>query len=292
MRVSWFAVLTLLVVVCPDARSDDLEDQLQRDLVGAWAIVTIESYSGCEGTYSNNEINNGRASSKAEHRFEPGELVKIDKVNVKRSRVDVFVTLEEPILTSWIDGPFELFDERQCKAQLMFEIPRELVKQSDREAVLGTLSEVLETHSNRGAAQSSPRYNRRRREPYPSDYEQTLARYQVWKAEQTNAAVAARAQQALGDARRTLDRVDEDPHYLAGFAAGVDTMRRWWSSDCDRLIEARFDREEKDAPSDRRGGSDEQRHWRDGFRDGQELAFNLVLADRLGECYVPIPPLP
>ena len=42
----------------------------------------------------NNDVPAGGVSSKARHRFEPGELAKVDKINLKRSQIDLFLSLQ------------------------------------------------------------------------------------------------------------------------------------------------------------------------------------------------------
>ena len=104
------ALLLGAVLAASSAIASDLEDRLERELRGAWGILEAEVYSACGGTYSDNTVGMVGVASKAGHRFEPGELVKIDKIKVKRQRVDLLLTLAVPIRTSRKDGPFELFD--------------------------------------------------------------------------------------------------------------------------------------------------------------------------------------
>jgi hypothetical protein len=277
----------LLGVCCP-ARAADLERELEARLRGAWAIATVEVYSDCAGTYTNNHLTAGGVASHGDRRFAPGELAKVDKLNLKRSGLDLFLTLAEPVLRPRLEGPFQLFDERECKVQLMLELDRRLVTGEDAGAVLAAVDAVLETAPSLAAAQGSQRWNRRQREPYPEDYQLTLARYETWKAEQANLAVTARSDQALADASRDLERVRRDPPYAEGFAAGVEAMRSWAESDCASLVTASFSSAEQGPPKER--GAD--RAWLQGFRDGQELTFNLRLVERLRSCFVPVPPLP
>ena len=44
--------------------------------------------------------------------FAQGELAKVDKINLKRARIDLYLSLGEPVLASHMDGPFELYDEK------------------------------------------------------------------------------------------------------------------------------------------------------------------------------------
>jgi hypothetical protein len=227
-------------------------------------------------------------ASKGDVRFDPGELVKVDKINLKRGRLDLFLTLVEPLLVGHADGPFELFEETACQVQLMIDLPRPLVRSGNAEALLEMVAAMVEIHSSLDGARSSPSWNGRVREPYPEDYELTLARHAVWKAEQLNAAVAARTDDALEDALRVVAAIDDDPAYLEGFAAGVEEMDSWYERDCEDLVDLAFVTVEDRPPSSRRGDDD----WCDGFHDGQLLAFSLRVAERLRDCFVPVPPPP
>jgi len=265
--------------------ASDLEDRLVLRLRGAWSVLEVEAYSECSGTYSNNRASGTLVTSGANRRFEPGELSKVDKVNLKRSRLDLFLTLAEPVLVSRVDGPFELFDESECRVQLMVEVPRPLVKAGDEAAIMNLVGQTIELHSTQESARASAVCNGRQRRPFPDDYELTLERYEVWKAEQHNVAVVARAAQALDDADRAVQRIRRDQSYLDGFGAGAEIMRSWSEDDCADLVDVRFDREDHDPPSKH----DDDRAWCDGYRDGQELVFNLRLAHRLESCLVPVP---
>jgi hypothetical protein len=278
-------VVLVLAVLCgvSQGTASKLEDELKADLVGSWIVMTTDVYSDCSGFYTNNDIQGTRVTSKSPRRFEPGEVGKIDKINLKRSRIDVFVRLGEPILQSRVEGPFELFDELHCKAQLQVELGRPVVKSGNRTAVLEVLAQAFEIHTTRTSSTDSSCWNGRRRRPLPEDYEQTLAEYEIWKAEQLALAVAKARENAIEDAAIIVQRVGTDPDYLDGFAAGFDEIRRGWTEDdCDDLVGADFDWI-KDSPP-----SDQSRAWKDGYRDGQELAFNVLLAYRLAEC-VPTP---
>ena len=44
------------------------------------------------------------------------------------SGLDVNLTLVEPFLPSFVDGPFTVYDQRRCRVQLNFEVPREVRK--------------------------------------------------------------------------------------------------------------------------------------------------------------------
>lgn len=280
-----FALATIFSAIAAIAPASDLGDRLDRDLKGAWGVLEVEVYSGCAGTYNDNTVGASGVAGKAEHRFEPGELIKIDKLKVKRSRVDLLVTIAAPILVSRMDGPFELFDQAGCRAQLIFELPREQVKGGDATAILSRIKEAVTPYPSLDAARSSDDWNGRELEALPADYEETLQRHAVWKTEQTNAAVDEGIARALTAAAHVAEDLDDDADYLAGFAAGAEKMSKFSVQACSSLLNASFSTYRSRAPKDR------PNHWRGGYDDGQKLIFNVLLADRLTACRVAVPPL-
>jgi hypothetical protein len=279
------AVLFTAALVTSGASASDLENHLENELRGAWGILEAEVYSACGGTYSDNTIGAAGVASKAGHRFDPGELVKIDKIKVKRQRVDLLVTLAVPIRTSRMDGPFELFDEHECRVQLIFPVARDLVKGGDAKALLDTVRTTVTLFPSLTDARDSDGWNGRELEPLPDDYEATLQRHAAWKAEQTNATVRTGIDRALAAAADIAEDLSDDPDYLAGFADGAEEMSSLTLSDCSSLLGASYMVYHENAPKDR------PKRWRDGWDDGQELVFNVLIANRLQGCFVQVPPV-
>ncbi len=246
-------------------------------------MLDVEVYSACGGTYSDNEVGAAGVASKARHRFAAGELVKIDNVKVKRQRVDLLLTLDAPLRVSRMDGPFELFDQRSCRVQLMIFVSRELVKNANLEGLLTEVKKHITLFSSRDGAEMSDDWNGREMEPLPDDYEETLHRHTVWKAEQTNAAVRDGINHALSEAAEAIEDLDDDADYLAGFGEGSEKMGEFSVTNCDSLLSVSFTSYRKSA------SSDNSRTWKDGWNDGQKLVFHVLLADRLRSCLVPVP---
>jgi len=270
-------------MVAAFSSASELGDRLDRELKGGWGVLDVEVYSACGGTYSNNEVGAAGVASKARHRFAAGELVKIDNVKVKRQRVDLLLTLDAPLRISRMDGPFELFDRRSCRAQLMIFVSRELVKNANLEGLLTEVKKHITLFSSRDGAEMSDDWNGREMEPLPDDYEETLHRHTVWKAEQTNAAVRDGINHALSEAAEAIEDLDDDADYLAGFGEGSEKMGEFSVTNCDSLLSVSFTSYRKSASSDK------SRTWKDGWNDGQKLVFHVLLADRLRSCLVPVP---
>ncbi len=283
-----FAALVIgLLLTAAVASAGQVESELSQELRGAWVVLMVEVQSDCAGFYNNNEVNRSGVAASAGRRFAPGELAKIDKINLKRSRLDLFLTLAEPVLASHTDGPFELFDVRECKVQLMLPVASQLTGSGPVSAILDEVLPLVETWPSLDAAHASTAWNQRQREPYPADYELTLARYQVWQAEQVNVAVSARIADAGDMTRSVVAAIRRDADYLDGFAAGVEHLRGWDERDCADLLATSFGAIADSSPS-----KDHSSAWKAGYEHGQKLVYAAELGRRLGACYVPVPPLP
>jgi hypothetical protein len=286
-----------LSILFPAAVAGSLEKDVRARWLGAWVIIDVESYSECGSMYTNNRVNGMLVKSKGGQGFEPGELAKIDKIDVKRSRVDVLVSVAEPVLTPYAEGPFTLYREVSCKLEFEVVLPREAVKTKDVEAVDGAIGAILERHATEAAARDSDLWNGREMEPYPEDYQLTLARLAVWRAEQTNLKVQAKLDQATQETMRLGDRVSSNNEYITGFARGVETARAAMPADCSALLSIELVGKRRVSAH---GGGDyssdsaetaEQRSER-GFDDGKKLVYGLEMMRRLPRCFVPVPEAP
>ena len=285
----WSLVALACLLAAAASANADFEDDVERAWVGAWVVARVETSSDCLGAYNNNEVRGRLASSKGSRRFAEGELARVDKVKVKSDRVDLYLSVAEPVLVPRTDGPFTLFDERSCRIQLMVDVPREAIKGRRMDDVDAALLEVVERHESETAARRSRAWNGRERDPYPRDYEETLARHAAWKAEEVNRALASSRMAALDATSQALERVTEDPDYLAGFSAGVDAQRSRSTPSCSDLAGVRFESGEQRPPSNRRGSSPNERAFQRGFRDGQLLAWGTRVARAVEGCFVVLP---
>ena len=285
----WSLVALACLLAAAASANADFEDDVERAWVGAWVVARVETSSDCLGAYNNNEVRGRLASSKGSRRFAEGELARVDKVKVKSDRVDLYLSVAEPVLVPRTDGPFTLFDERSCRIQLMVDVPREAIKGRRMDDVDAQLLEVVERHESETAARRSRAWNGRERDPYPRDYEETLARHAAWKAEEVNRALASSRMAALDATSQALERVTEDPDYLAGFSAGVDAQRSRSTPSCSDLAGVRFESGEQRPPSNRRGSSPNERAFQRGFRDGQLLAWGTRVARAVEGCFVVLP---
>ena len=273
MTIAKAGLLALLLPATVYAAS--LEETLNARFRGGWVVVKVPISSSCDGFYNDNDVVGTRVESKARRRFAAGEMARVERIGAKRGRVDVFLDISEQILEERRDGPFTLYDPLSCRIQLRVPVP----ERADDAAVEARLAELIELHATALDAELSPAWNKRRREPFPEDYEETLAAYDSWKASQVNAAVRDRIDVAIEEAARINDRMRSDPEYLEGFAAGIDKEKdRYHGGDCPSLLRSTFSPEGK-------GSGD----WKRGYEDGQRLAWNLELLRRLKDCFVPIP---
>ena len=269
------------------------EDAVRARWRGAWVIITTDVYSSCTGagSYHTNKLSGTLVTNRGGHRFVGGELGKVYKLQLKKKKVDLMITLDEPLLVSYQDGPFTLYDERQCAVSLEIQLPRNMTKAKDVEGIDLLVADVVERFDTREAALRSAVWNQREREPYPLNYDITLARHAAWQAEQTNVAVDERKHLALEQVKNAGRAIESDPDYLAGLAAGANEMKRWTADKCSQLM-ARYESVRGGVPEDRRADTEENERWRRGYEDGQRMMHGIRLLERLDACYVPVPPVP
>jgi hypothetical protein len=296
------AATTLLAVGA--ARASELQDELESRWRGAWVVTAAETYSDCAGFYADNRVNGRLVSGRARMRFRAGELAKVDSVDLKRSRLDLRLTYEQPVLASSQDGPFTLYNEAQCRVEMQVELPRDLVKQKDVAGVESLLKPVLERHASEEQARASRAWNKRQREAYPADYEETLARHSVWKAEQTNAAVQASIGRLIDETSRIPDRISDDPDYMSGFVKGVEAGRAPHPVACSDLMTIASSSptvypiaapSPASAASYRKVGvanatsSEQEARRQRGYQDGLRLTVALDAVRRMPGCLVQVP---
>lgn len=269
----------ILITISPAAAGDPLNSRWR----GGWVVLATEATSDCAGRYTNNRVYGHRVDGNGATRFAPGELGQIHKVDVHKQKIDVYVDIETPLLRSYGDGPFTLYRTVTCKAELIFEVPRHIVKAKDIDALEKQLHDVLEVYNTRDEATLSARFNQRETDPYPDDYEHTLRAHARWKAEQHNEVVQAKLDDAHEVAYDVIDRIDDDPEYGAGFVEGVEAMREKKLGNCDRIVRTTFDGS-KIRPSGTRS-----EEWVEGWYEGQSLAYHMEMLDELPECFVPLP---
>ncbi len=268
-RTGW--IWAVLVASIPVVAFADAEDELRAELVGRYALAKGELVSECTDHFTDMKVVGGRLAGGTGARFAGGELLRIDNVSVGAiSGLDVNLTLVEPYLLSFSDGPFRVYDERRCRVQLNFEVGRDVRK--DVPKSLATVAAVLELFDDAGAAKHAG-WNKRKVEPYPKDWEKTKREYEAWKLTQVNAAVRAKTEGVLDEARRVLAYMPGDDDYLLAFGAGARARSDSWST-CEAMLDATFYVSGSGGKSSR------------GWADGQHVAWANHLAHELQGCYL------
>lgn len=290
--IAILAVLGTVALGNGGVQAGKLEDDIRGLWLGAWVVLEVEATSDCGGSYTNNRVNGNLVRGNGRHRFGVGELAKINKLDIKRSRLDLLLSLDEPYLVSYGAGPFTLYREVSCKIELEVEIPREVVKNKEVGPVEDALVAIFERHATEDDARASNLWNEREREDYPDDYELTLAKLEVWRAEQTNAAVQTKLDDAHAQTLRLADRVMAEQDYLAGFARGVESAKAVERDECPALLAIDIGNPPGKLSSDDIAPAADQDSFKRGFRDGKQLVFGLAMMRRLPDCFVQVPELP
>lgn len=114
MKRSW--LLAALIAIPSTTPAADLEQELRGRWLGAWVVTTVDTYSNCQGLATNNRIHGELVHGQGQHRFDRGELARVEKVDAKRSRVDLHLLLSEPLLVAYQEGPFTLYAKRSARS--------------------------------------------------------------------------------------------------------------------------------------------------------------------------------
>jgi len=255
-----------------------LEKSLQARWNDAWVVLKVGVRSDCETSYTNNTVAGRRTVGLGAYPLDAGELGRVRKVDLKRSRLDLLVDLQEPYLASRTEGPFVLFDQAHCRVELMVDVPRELVRGKKLEDLDATLRRVATPFGTRAEARGSGAWNGRRVELPPEGYEETLVQYEEWKREK----VEERIREVLRRAVRLTDRAGSNEMYAEGMGQGLQSFSRSFSSDCGSVLDASYYPGGGSPPAEY--DSSDKKRWRDGYKDGLRLAFYVELAWRLAEC--------
>ena len=269
-------VLTLgVAVLAAGAARADVEGELRAELVGRAALSRSELLSECTDHYTDNQVSGTRIAGKAGERFAAGELARIDNVKIGSfTGLDVNVSLAEPYRLAWRDGPFDVYDQRRCRAQLHFDVPREVRK--DRAKSRAAIEAVLAIFGDEAAAKGDAAWNRRKVEPYPANWEAKKREWESWKRSQQNVRVRSKSEEVLERAEQVLTYMPDDAKYLAAFGAGARYRRNDSWSSCELMLDASF-YVSGGAPS-----GDDSRGW----ADGQLVAWATELARALADCYI------
>lgn len=284
-RVALAAVSFLALTAWPaPAAADGAEQALRTTWVGRHAVLRTAVRSNCNARYTDNRLRGSQPSSNGRHRFEPGEIGRVDNLTLERGRIDLLVTLVEPLRIELRDGPFQLFEQLECRVELEVPAPRAALREESVRQLDDLLRGVLQGPAERAAAEASPLWNRRLVEPLPDDYEERLIAYQAWKEEQLYLALRDRLAEALDRAADLAGRVDGGDAYVRGLAAGArdHDPDRLFSAPCPELPGARFSGRWGTPPTELE--DEDERAWKEGFEDGQRLRFEIALARRIERC--------
>jgi hypothetical protein len=275
--LSIFAVF--LAMTSPLAYAD-LEDRLNSRWRGAWVIVNGELYSNCDSTYTDNRVSGDLIRGNGRVAMPTGELAKVRRIDVKRRRVDVFLDLKENVLIEYQEGPFTLYREASCRIELLVDTAGRRTKNLTVDNIEAQFTRLFERYARLAEVEHSPNWNRRARQAYPEDYEQTLAEYHVWQAEKHNRLVEQRIDDAIEQASQLLVTVSQDKNFGAGLGYGLAAMKENIGGDCDRLLASNPGTYEKfyDAPNPT---------WANGYETGQHLGYYVELTRRLRGCFMP-----
>jgi hypothetical protein len=235
-RIGWALAWTATAALVAAAARADVEDDLKARLRGRWGVTRVALASECTDHYTENTIEGDNVSGKGVHQFAAGERVTIDNVSVGWGKVDVNLRLVEPFRLQWRDGPFDLYDQRNCRVQLRFEPPREVKKDAARAEQM--IRQALEIYASEAEAKRSPTGNGRRVEAYPPDWDKTRAAYDAWRLEQRRVEATRRLVDLSSDLQALLRNLPSDPEALRKWADGARSVGYESYSTCEEALGA------------------------------------------------------
>jgi hypothetical protein len=293
-HLAWkLSALAGLMALATAARGGELENSVEARWRGAWVLTGVDTYSDCSGFHTTNDVSGMLVRSKGHYRFKAGELARVQDIDLKRSGLEISLSLPEPLLVSYQDGPFTLYNEIHCQLDVDLEVPRTMVKGGDLQGIEALVQPVLQRFNSQDEASGSRAWNRRERADYPEDYDRTLARHAAWKAEQANAAIQARLDQAHDETARITDRISSNPDYLKGFAAGIESVKSMELTECADLLDRSFQNiVPKPGQLPAAVLNPAAAEYQHGFQDGGRLLYGLQLLQRLPGCMVSVPEVP
>ena len=217
------------------------------------------------------------------------ELAQVKKISVQRSRIDIFLNLDERRLTGHQDGPFTLYNRLDCRVELEIEAPRQMVKQKNLDGLDRLLLVAMDRHTAYQEARNSEMWNERVCQDLPADYPETLFQHSVWQAEQVNAGIESVLTRSFDALVETSAAVQNDPDYLEGFGHGVDLARAGSPrNECPALMGAGLAVPTVKPPHDLADDAAAHR-WRKGHHDGFLYIRAVNLQRYLPACFVPVP---
>ncbi len=279
MRWSLSIFALFLAMTLPLAHAD-LEDRLNSRWRGAWVIVNGELYSNCDSSYTDNRVSGDLIRGNGRVALPTGELAKVRRVDVKRRRVDIFLDLKEDVLIEYQEGPFTLYREAACRVELLVDTAGRRTKNLGVDDIEAQFVLLLERHARLADIEHSANWNRRARQAYPENYEQTLAEYRIWQVEQHNYLVEERINDSIEQASQLLVNVSRHSDFGVGLGYGLVAMKENIAGDCNRLLASNPGTYEKsyDTPNPT---------WASGYETGQHLGYYIELARRLHSCFKP-----
>jgi hypothetical protein len=282
-------LLSALTLVPGTPRAGTVGADLESRWRGAWVILNPAVRSNCDARHTNNRINGRLSQSKGRFGFPEGELAQVKKISVQRSRIDIFLNLDERRLTGHQDGPFTLYNRLDCRVELEIEAPRQMVKQKNLDGLDRLLLVAMDRHTAYQEARNSEMWNERVCQDLPADYPETLFQHSVWQAEQVNAGIESVLTRSFDALVETSAAVQNDPDYLEGFGHGVDLARAGSPrNECPALMGAGLAVPTVKPPHDLADDAAAHR-WRKGHHDGFLYIRAVNLQRYLPACFVPVP---
>jgi hypothetical protein len=252
----------------------------------AWVVTSAETFSECNGFYTDNWLRGSQVSSHGRIDVPAGTPAHVDVVSVSESQVVFSLTVSQRLLVTREHRDFTLQAEARCQIDLKLMMPPGMSAAQDILGVESLINPVMKRYPTENAAVLAAGFLPSTDPTYASRHQTAIAQQHEFESRQTAEAIDARMSQWVSQTQRIQGRISSDPDYLAGFARGVEAGRASAVTKCEQLATAEPAMFPGGGPSTATFASkgSRQKAWSRGYEDGVQLTHGLEAIRILPQC--------
>ena len=254
--------------------------------VDAWVVTSAETFSECNGFYTDNWLRGGQVSSHGRIDVPAGTPAHVDMVSISESQVAFSMTVSERLLVTREHRDFTLQAEARCQIDLKLTLPPGMSAAQDILGVESLVDPVMKRYPTENAAVLAAGFLPSTEPAYAAQLQTAIAQQREFESRQQSEAIDARMRQWVSQTQRIQGRISNDPDYLAGFARGVEAGRATAVTKCEQLATAEPAMLPGGGPSTATFASkgSRQKAWSRGYEDGVHLTHGLEAIRILPQC--------
>ena len=252
----------------------------------AWVVTSADTYSECNGFYTDNRLRGDQVSSHGRIDVPIGTPAHVDMVTLSASEAVFSMTMSQKLLVTREHRDFTLQAEARCQVDLKVMLPPGMKGEQDILGIEALVQPAMKRYPTEDAAVLAAGFLPQDDPAYASAHQTAIARQQEFESRQTAEAIDARMSQWVSQTQRIQGRISNDPDYLAGFARGVEAGRATALTKCEQLATAEPAMLPMSGPSAATFASkgSRQKAWSRGYEDGIQLTHGLEAIRILPQC--------